>query len=146
MRVVIDTNVVVSALTSKGGASSFILQKLFRSAKQNKKYNCVSVPSVLELEDVVFRERNRTLYPQFDDSDLHNFVNAFVLVSNHVNVHFLWRPYLPDAKDDMILELAVNGMASAIITFNTTDFIGVEEKFNIKVLTPGETLKMEVIK
>jgi putative PIN family toxin of toxin-antitoxin system len=145
-RIVIDTNIVITALSSRNGASSLLIQKLYEAAKNNKMYNCVSVPSVIELEDVLFREENKWRYEQIDTSELHKFLNSFVLISNHINVHFLWRPFLQDAKDDMILELAVNGMADAIVTFNTKDFKGVYEKFGVKVLTPKELLDLEIVK
>jgi predicted nucleic acid-binding protein len=41
----------------------------------------------------------------------------------------------------MVLEVAVNAGAKAIITFNPKDFKGVKEKFNIEILTPKEFLK-----
>ena len=37
-------------------------------------------------------------------------------------MHFLWRPLLPDPKDDMVLEAAVGAGCSCIITLNTRDF------------------------
>lgn len=56
-------------------------------------------------------------------------------------VHFLWRPFLRDADDDMVLEAAVAGGCSHIVTHNTKDFQGVEE-FGIAVLTPGQFLQL----
>jgi len=37
-------------------------------------------------------------------------------------MHFLWRPLLPDPKDDLVLEAAVGAGCSCIITLNTRDF------------------------
>jgi PIN domain len=53
-----------------------------------------------------------------------------------VESHFLWRPRLRDADDDMVLEAA-----NAIATFNTRDFAGVASEFGIAVLTPAEILR-----
>lgn len=39
-----------------------------------------------------------------------------------VEIHFLWRPQIPDCDDDMVLECAVNGAADALVTFNLCDF------------------------
>jgi predicted nucleic acid-binding protein len=50
-----------------------------------------------------------------------------------------WRPFLPDPKDDFVLELAVESRADFIITFNTRDFAGAE-RFGIRVLSPREFL------
>jgi hypothetical protein len=54
------------------------------------------------------------------------------------SVSFLWRPTLPDADDDMVLETAVNGQGDG--TFNRRDF-GPAEQFGIAVLLPGEAVK-----
>ncbi len=52
----------------------------------------------------------------------------------------MWRPFLQDSNDDMVLEVAVNANADAIITFNPKDFKGVKESFDIDILTPKEFL------
>lgn len=57
-------------------------------------------------------------------------------------IYFHWRPFLPDSKDDMILELAVTARASRIVTFNLKDFGGIEQ-FGIKATKPGGFL-MEI--
>lgn len=54
-------------------------------------------------------------------------------------VHFLWRPYLPDPKDDLVLEVALAGGASFIITHNLRDFAGVDS-FGIRPVTPAQFL------
>jgi len=49
---------------------------------------------------------------------------------------------LKDLKDDMVLETAFNAGSDYIITYNAKDFVGVEEKFNIKIATPKEFLRI----
>jgi predicted nucleic acid-binding protein len=56
------------------------------------------------------------------------------------SVHFLWRPYLPDADDHHVLEAALAGRASVLITHNTRHFPAVEE-LGIGVMTPGRFLR-----
>ena len=53
-------------------------------------------------------------------------------------VHFVWRPWLRDANDDMVLEAAVASRSRYIVTFNLKDFRkhGVEEAFGIEIVTP----------
>jgi hypothetical protein len=41
----------------------------------------------------------------------------------------------------MVLEAAVNGRATAIVTFNRRDFGGAAETFKAKVLSPAEALR-----
>ena len=54
---------------------------------------------------------------------------------------FQWRPQLPDPDDEMVLELAVNGRAEAIVTVNTRDFLPAARTFGVEVLRPGEFLR-----
>ncbi|MBI4623130.1 MAG: hypothetical protein HY736_07925 [Verrucomicrobia bacterium] len=56
-------------------------------------------------------------------------------------IHFLWRPYLPDPKDDLLLELAFAGQAVYIITHNTRDFQGADA-LGIQVVTPDQFLRI----
>jgi hypothetical protein len=52
---------------------------------------------------------------------------------------FLWRPSLPDPKDDFILELAVESRADFLLTFNSKDFAGADS-FGVRVISPREFL------
>ena len=56
-------------------------------------------------------------------------------------MHFLWRPQLGDPSDELVLEVAVNGGAQAIITHNVRDFMAAATDFGIEVLTPAGLLK-----
>jgi predicted nucleic acid-binding protein len=55
------------------------------------------------------------------------------------SIFFLWRPLLPDPKDDFVLELAVESRTDFLLTFNTRDFVGAE-RFGIRVISPREFL------
>ena len=70
-------------------------------------------------------------------SELGGFLDYFCSVGRHQEVHYLWRPYLKDPKDDLILEAAVAGSCEAIVTYNRRDFTGAE-KFGIRILTPAQ--------
>ncbi|MCY4211554.1 MAG: PIN domain-containing protein [Gammaproteobacteria bacterium] len=50
------------------------------------------------------------------------FINGLATVIGPVKTHFLWRPILKDPNDEMVLEVAVNGQADAIVTFNLRDY------------------------
>lgn len=60
--------------------------------------------------------------------------------SQFQKVYFLWRPYLSDPKDDMILELAVAANIKTIVTHNLKDFAGID-KFGVEAITPKEFLE-----
>jgi hypothetical protein len=48
------------------------------------------------------------------------------------------RPFSPDPKDDMILDLAINGQAEALVTSYTKHFARVGKSFGIPRLSPAE--------
>ena len=66
--------------------------------------------------------------------------SGFAIFWEFREIHFFWRPALNDPADEFILELAVAGQCSAIVTHNVRDF-GVAQSFDIAVLTPGEFLR-----
>jgi len=137
MKIVIDTNIVLSALFSNRGASNKLLVWLFEN---KKKYNVVSNTLVTEFEDVLTREKNLKQFNNLEKEDVLAFIDDICLISYHQSIHFLWRPFLTDTNDDMVLEVAVNANVGAIITFNPKDFKGVKESFGIDIFTPKEYL------
>ncbi len=132
-QVVLDTNVVVSGLRSRRG-SAFRLLTLVGTGKFNIH---LSVPLVLEYQEVLLRESSN-LY--LNASDIEDFIEFHCAIATKHQIFFLWRPYLRDPKDDMVLELAVTAGCDSVVTYNTRDFVGIE-KFGIKVITPAEFLK-----
>lgn len=131
MRIIIDTNVLVAAMKSRRGSSFALLSLLGSEAFEV----CVSVPLVFEYEDVLLRGELGIA-----EHDAREVINYICSVAHRQQVYFLWRPWLRDAKDDMVLEAAVAGQCSHIVTFNSRDFVGVE-KFGVQALWPAEFLK-----
>jgi putative PIN family toxin of toxin-antitoxin system len=129
--IVLDTNVLVAAARSREGASFLLLEEL---ALQPRFRICVSVPLVLEYEMALKRT------PGLDASAAEQIVDYLCEVGDKREIYFLWRPFLRDPKDEMVLEVAVEAGAEAIVTHNVRDFDGVEERFGIRVLRPGEFL------
>ena len=132
--IVIDTNVVIAALRSKKGASYKLLSLV--GPKRFKTHDSVAL--VLEYEDIIQRYRVELGLSQDDVSDL---VDSLCALAKHHKIYFLWRPSLPDANDELILELAVSAQCDYIVTHNLSDFKGVE-KFGVKAVTPGAFLRI----
>ena len=132
MRVVLDTNVLVAGFRSRDGASFRILELLEGAAELTP---CVSVPLVLEYEAAL-----RRLLGQ-DDWRIEPFLDYLCEIGEKREIFFLWRPFLRDAGDEMVLEVAVGAAVEAIVTHNVRDFDGVDEHFGIRVLTPGTLLQ-----
>ena len=133
-QVVIDTNVIVAGLRSRRG-SAFQLLVLIGTEQFDIH---LSVPLVLEYTDVLLRELPNLYLSREEVDDLIDFYCA---VGEKHDIFFLWRPFLRDPKDDMVLELAVKAGCETIITYNTRDFAGVEQ-FGLKLLKPSEFLRL----
>jgi len=132
--IVIDTNVIIAALRSARGASYRLLSLL----GTNKFKTHDSVALVLEYEDVINRYRVEL---GLSEEDVANLIDSLCALAQHHEIYFLWRPFLSDANDELVLELAVSAGCDYIVTHNIADFTGVE-KFGIQAVTPGAFLKL----
>lgn len=132
-RIVLDTNVLVSALRSNQGASYKVLMLLGGERVEV----CLSVALALEYEAVLMRPVSGIRLTAAQKEDVLDYLCTACI---RQKVHFLWRPVLKDPGDDLVLEAAVASSAEAIVTHNTRDFLGAEQ-FNVKILTPQEFLK-----
>jgi putative PIN family toxin of toxin-antitoxin system len=131
--VVLDTNVLIAALRSKRGASYRLLMLLGSEMFDIH----ISVPLVLEYEDAAKRLLDDTPLTEHDVDDILDYLCA---IGQHQELFYLWRPYLRDPGDDMVLELAVAANCDFVITYNKRDFEGIEQ-FGVELLTPREFLK-----
>ena len=132
MSIVIDTNVLVAALRSRRGASFRLIQRLGSPQFQT----VISPPLCFEYEDVFSRPG---MVPDYSPEDIGDFLDYLLSVCVECPIYFLWRPYLPDPKDDLLLELALASGANFIVTHNTRDFQGAES-LGIRAVTPDEFL------
>jgi putative PIN family toxin of toxin-antitoxin system len=136
MRYVLDTDVVVSAMRSPSGASAALLL-----AALDRHFTLVAnVPLVIEYEATCSLAEHR-LASGLSETEVRLFLDAIAALVEPVETHFLWRPRLRDPADEMVLEAAVNGQATAIVTFNLRDYGEIPNDFGIDVLRPGEALK-----
>ena len=131
-RAIFDTNVLVAATRSRLGSSfkalSLVGTGLFDLV--------LTVPLVLEYEDALLRH---TSVSGLSSDDVSALVDYLCTVGVHQPVFFLWRPLLPDPKDDMVLEAAVAASCDFLVTFNMRDFAPAEQ-FKLKVVTPPQFL------
>ena len=100
----------------------------------------LSVPLAMEYEAVCSRPEHQ-LASGLSAEQVQTFLDAVIAMAEPVKIHFLWRPQLRDPADEMVLEAAVNGRASQLVTLNLGDYGAVPAQFGIEVLTPRETIK-----
>ena len=135
MRWVLDTDVLVAARRSATGASNALLRQV-----DNHAFTMLaSVPLFLEYEAVLSRAEH-LLASGTTVKQVIGFLDYLAGLVTPVKFHFLWRPQLSDVADEMVLETAINGMADAIVTFNTRHF-GPADRFGIDVIRPDEALR-----
>ena len=94
---------------------------------------------MLEYESVC-RRADQRLAAGLSERQVDVFVNAVIAMAEPVETHFLWRPQLRDANDEMVLEAAVNGRADALITFNVRDYGDVPGHYGVDLLLPREAI------
>jgi predicted nucleic acid-binding protein len=75
-----------------------------------------------------------------DSAAVREVIDYLCATGIHQNIHFLWRPKLPDSQDDMVLETAVNGGCSVIVTHNVRDFAPAVS-LGVTARTPAEFLQ-----
>lgn len=125
MRVVVDTNVIVSALLSGGGAPRDVLRLCL-----NKKITPLFGAALFtEYEDVLAREKLFSRSP-LSKRERTVLLDAVLNVGLWVSIYYLWRPNLRDEDDNHLVELALAGGADWIITANLKDFRGAELRFD----------------
>jgi len=132
INIVIDTNVIYSALRSSQGASFKLLNLIDNGDFQP----VLSVPLFLEYESVLLREIEKLTLSETEILDVLDYIAS---VSDKREIFYLWRPFLKDPKDDLVLEVAVESKSEVIVSYNARDFAGVD-KFGIEILTPKEFL------
>lgn len=133
---VLDTDVIVAALRSDTGASRQVLV-----AALNRHFELLlSVPLILEYESVLTRP-DHLAASGLSASEAGSLLDDLARVATTVRFAFRWRPRLSDPDDEMVLETAMNGGASAIVTFNQSHFAPVIRDLHCAVITPQAALK-----
>ena len=131
--IVIDTNVILSALQSNKGKSFELISKISEDVFDF----AISVPLILEYEAVLKNKLDRSI---FTDSDIEDFINYLCKIGKKTKIFYLWRPYLKDPTDDHVLEVTIQSNAKTIVTYNKKDFREAEN-LGLKILNPKEFLE-----
>lgn len=135
MRVILDTSVLVAAARSRHGASFHLLSMLPNSQFEI----ALTVALFTEWQSVLTRPEH--LLPGVDPQAAMGFLRYLASIAHLQDVHFLWRPFLRDPDDDMVLEGAVASGCQFIITHHVKDFKRSHE-LNVSAITPAEFLTL----
>lgn len=133
MKIVLDTNVLVAATRSKQGAS-FQLVSLLPDVRFQL---ALSVALYTEWQDVMTRPEH--LPPGMLPVDALGFLRYLASIAHLQDVHYLWRPFLRDPDDDMVVECAVASGSAFVVTHNVRDFQKIEQ-LGVRAITPADFL------
>jgi putative PIN family toxin of toxin-antitoxin system len=131
--IIMDTNVLVAALRSRTGWSRKMLAQVLRS----ELVAGVSVPLFIEYESILQRAEQRAAFG-LSVQEVDAFLAGLASVLRPIDISFLWRPQLKDPADEMVLEAAVNGQCSHLVTWNLRDFAQAAPRFNLRLTTPAD--------
>ena len=131
----VDTNVFVGACLGVG-ASNAVVASCLRGVHRP----LMGAALLAEYEDVLGRrrlfERSRLTAAERDE-----LFEIFLAQCLWTHIYFGWRPNLRDEADNHVVELAVAGDASHIVTRNAADFVRMELRFPVAIRTPELFLK-----
>lgn len=128
MRVVLDTNVIVSALLTGGGTADMAVQLVLQGAATL----LADSRMLAEYDEVTARPRFG-----FGEAERRVFVDTSAAIAEPVVARPL-RVALPDEDDRMFVEVALAGAADAIVTGNVRHFVPRRGTLGVQVWTPRE--------
>lgn len=135
MFVVLDTNVIVSALCSPLGASFALIHGL-----PTPKFTPVLSTTLLtEYQDLL--QRQGVIPPSISQTTRDTIRDLILANARLQRIHYRWRIQLPDPGDAHVLEVAIAGQVDYIVTHNIKDF-GPAKSFGITAITPGQFIKL----
>jgi len=135
--IVVDTSVIVSAFIGKKGASREVLRRCLL-----EEYTpLISNALFQECEAVISRQKILRLIP-LSKKEIRDLLDAYYSQCRWVPIYYLWRPNLRDQDDNFLVELALAGNASAIVTNNVRDLQGAELTFDhLEIVKPEQLLR-----
>jgi len=130
MKIVVDTSVLVAAARSRQGASFALVSSL-----PNARFEiALSVSLYTEWQAVLTRPEHRP--PGLQAEDVLAYLRYLASIAHLQDIHYLWRPFLRDPDDDMVLECAVASGSQYLVTHNVRDFMRIAE-LGVSPITPA---------
>jgi uncharacterized protein len=137
-KVVIDTNIFISALISRSSSYS---RKIIERVFDNSITPLMGEALFHEYIEVANRH---DIFKScvLNEKERQEFLQAYMKCCSWSKIYYKWRPNLQDEGDNHIIELAVAGRADYIITKNIKDLKSGELLFErLQIVTPDEFIK-----
>jgi len=135
MRVVLDTNVVVSAIRSTHGASAKLLLMILDGALDA----AARLALALEYEAVALRPEHLAA-GELDERSARLLLDAVLGCMAPVTPNLKLRPASADPMDDMVIEAAVNATADILVSSDLRHLAEPAGRWGIRVVTPDVLL------
>lgn len=136
MRVVLDTNVWLSAIFWKGEASKIIESSL------DKKFRLIITQDIIsEIIEVLNREGKFKKFILDRKQAIEDLIRTILSLSTLVDTISKLQLIKEDPKDNIILEAALDGKADYIVSYDK-HVLNMIEFRGIRILEPGEFIKL----
>ena len=140
--IVLDTSCFVSALPGSGGARREILRLCLNRQLTPLMGNALYTEYESLLNRPALWNKSHTTGPEREQ-----VLNALLSITRWVEIYCLWRPKLPDEADNHLVELAMAGGASHIITKNIKDVGRGELRFDhLTICKPEDFIREDFIR
>ena len=134
LKVVLDTNIVVSVALSSDGNPARIFEMLL----YGKIKNYTSKEILEEIKQVMEREKIRKII-NFEDKEF--IINTFERVSEKISPEKRYEIIKDDPKDNKFIECAVSASANYIIS-GDEHLLNLKEFNNIKIISPADFVNL----
>ena len=130
MRIVLDTNVLISALITRGVCRDLL-------------EHCVQRHQII-VSDFILNELRENLQTKFhfDQPDIEEAMALFGAETQVVSPTSMKEPVCRDRQDDMILATAIAGDAECIVT-GDEDLLVLKEYGPVRIMRPAEFVDFE---
>ena len=135
LRIALDTTILVSAIRSKEGAAAILLDLILGS----RITLLMSLAIEYEYRDVALRPHHVAV-SHLTAMQITNILDQLVALAEPVQIVDSYRPLSVDPDDDLVLDVAINGAADALVTRNLRHFSRAGAEFNIPILEPKTLL------
>ncbi|MDQ1196698.1 PIN domain-containing protein [Agrobacterium sp. SORGH_AS 787] len=132
--IVVDANVLLAALRSSRGASHWLIREMLKGGVPF----AVSPAVALEYEDVLKREGILGQEPWIRPHEIDMLLDAIFSQAQLVSPWFRFRPFLPDANDDIYIECALAAGATYIVSSDRHFDHPAVKAFGISVMRAGD--------
>lgn len=134
MRVVLDTNILISALITKGTSPD----KLYQAWRRGEIDLVTSIAQIHELTDVLARDRlQKFLHADEATALVENIGTRAVILDELPTVSLS-----PDPMDNQILATAIAGEVDLIVSGDKKDMLALREAGSIPIVTARTALEL----